>query len=667
MTSTTALADDRASGRMLVSLQGVADLAHVRRPAVSMWRRRFRSGPGAFPQPVPDGGTRLVFDAAEVAQWLEATGHGNNADARADAAATATPADLSLVNPRHVAELEALIVLQAQSGPLANHSLTTLLNDATRLDPDDLHIQSEIMQHLGSGLDWRGFADQIVNAAYSPAGALDAVARRSEAAASPSGSNAPLGSAATELLTAFLGAWPPRPVMIGQGIDAGLGVRIASTLSEDTALSLTTGSHARRLRRRLVALGVWITEGDVPERSIRVDRVPHRANDTDADALNAIDELALELGADDVAVVLGPARFLTDALAVHERGIRADVLRTDRVRAVVRLPAGLVPGATRESLALWILGPAPSHVPVDDRYTAVADLTDVTLTPARQADLVSDLIASVGTWDQARARAYRFVSLQRTSSLRARTGALVSRHPRSHVKATDTIELAARIAEAARELGDDHPGIVIDDSAPAAAAAPASLTNLLRERHARLIPGTRVSQDDLGRTGLRVILSRHLDNPASIGTECIDPLTYAAKYPGSQLTQPGDIVFRTGPTTAAWVDHDGSSVVAYPARVLRIRRADPGGLISELVAQDIATQPVGPGAWKRWQLRRVPPTSLAPLRHALTEIAATRAALTARLARLDNYTDALVAGTAAGAVTLTMSRPDGNTVAAAES
>lgn len=665
MTSIALPDDDRVAQRMLVSLQGIADLAHVRRPVVSMWRRRFRMGPDAFPRPVEQGSSRPLFDTVEIAEWLETTGHGNNADTPADSAATAAPADLSLANPTHVAELESLILLQAQTGLLAGRPLTAIREDTERVDPDDLSIGSEVEGHLTSGRDWRDFADRIIDAAYSPAGALEVVARRSKAAMPLTGSSAPLSDAAVDLLITLLDVWPLRPVIVSDGVDAELGVRVASTVSDDSALSLARGTHSRRLRRRLMALGIWIAEEDALEGAVRVDRVPHRPDDTDADALNAIDNLSLEMGGNDIAVVIGPARILTDALAPHERGIRADVLRTDRVRAVVRLPAGLVPGATREALALWALGPAPSHLATDERYTAVADLTDVPLTPTRQADLVSDLIASMGTRDQSRARAYRFMSLPRTSSLRARTGALVSRTPPRR-GTPNVVELTTRISHAARDLGDDHPDIVIDDGSPSSTAAPALLTDLIGERHARIIPGTRISSEDLGKTGLRVVLSRDLDDPAGIGDDCIDPLTYAEQYPTSQLTQPGDIVFRTGPTTAAWVDHDGSSVVAYPARTLRIRRTDPGGLIPELVAQDIATQPAGPGAWKRWRLRRVPPTSVAPLRQALTEIATTRASLITRLTRLDTYADALVTGIAAGAVTLTMSRPDGNTVAAPE-
>lgn len=112
------------------------------------------------------------------------------------------------------------------------------------------------------------------------------------------------------------------------------------------------------------------------------------------------------------------------------------------------------------------------------------------------------------------------------------------------------------------------------------------------------------------------------------------------------------MVFRTSPTAAAWVDVDGSKVVAYPARILRISASDPGGLVPELIAADITGQPAGPGAWKRWMLRRVPPHAITPLRVVLAEIAARRDALRNRAARLEQYAELLSAGVVAAAVAL---------------
>ncbi|WP_431791112.1 hypothetical protein [Microbacterium paraoxydans] len=86
----------------------------------------------------------MMFDASEVARWLEATGHGNNVDASADAATVATPAGLMFSDPAHVEELEALVVLQAHLGPLRGRSGSALLEAAMQVDPEDLSMRTEV-------------------------------------------------------------------------------------------------------------------------------------------------------------------------------------------------------------------------------------------------------------------------------------------------------------------------------------------------------------------------------------------------------------------------------------------------------------------------------------------------------------------------------------------
>ena len=113
------------------------------------------------------------------------------------------------------------------------------------------------------------------------------------------------------------------------------------------------------------------------------------------------------------------------------------------------------------------------------------------------------------------------------------------------------------------------------------------------------------------------------------------------------------MVFRTAPSAKAWVDPDGSKVVVYPARVLRIDRADPGGLVPEVIAVDIDESRGGPAAWRRWRLRRVAPSAAEPLRSALSDLASRRAALKRRVKSLDSYARLLTDGVVSGAVTLT--------------
>jgi hypothetical protein len=87
--------------------------------------------------------------------------------------------------------------------------------------------------------------------------------------------------------------------------------------------------------------------------------------------------------------------------------------------------------------------------------------------------------------------------------------------------------------------------------------------------------------------------------------------------------------------------------------VLRIDRADPGGLVPEVVAADIGDSRGGPAAWRRWRLRRVAPAAAEPLRSALSDLATRRATLEQRAEALDSYARLLTDGVVSGAVTLT--------------
>ncbi|WP_434080518.1 hypothetical protein [Sanguibacter sp. Z1732] len=58
----------------LLSMSGIARLAKVRRPVVTIWRRRKAQGPDPFPAPVNPGHPELQFDATEIAAWLTRTG-----------------------------------------------------------------------------------------------------------------------------------------------------------------------------------------------------------------------------------------------------------------------------------------------------------------------------------------------------------------------------------------------------------------------------------------------------------------------------------------------------------------------------------------------------------------------------------------------------------------
>ncbi|MDQ0540922.1 putative DNA-binding transcriptional regulator AlpA [Curtobacterium flaccumfaciens] len=644
---------------LVIDLAGVARLAGVQRAVVSVWRSRFASGSDSFPQPVSAEGGSARFDADEVAEWLMRTGHGNNADARVDAAASAAPLDFTFADEGSVAELEALIALIAHVDDPAGMTPVDLAGAASKLDPHDEMLLAEITAHAGRGAPWVVYATQLVDATYSASAALELVAQRLAASQRSAGSAGQLVGDAIALIVDLTRA------LIREGdsvrIEAGavsLASRLAREIGDEVSIVLRDEEHNRRVRRQLVVDGRWLAEREESApRFVAVARVPSQPGEDVAAILRAVDEVSLLLGARDGAVVIGPARALVDRLRPSDEQARADILRTGRVRAIARLPVGLVDSAARESLALWVLGERAGDGPLTDRVTAVADLTAVQLTAAARADLVSDVAAAVRGERDLHDHQFRFASFAWTSSLQARSGALVVAQPAKEVpSASDVGDLPALLDVAADAVGADILPVAFvpaEHNVPRAASVPA----LIKARHLRKIQGVRVVPELIGTEGLIVVTQSELDDPALIGRSRVDQFDFAARHPNAQLTRPGDVVFRTSPSAAAWVDVDGSKVVVSPARVLRIAKNDPGGLIAEVIAADIRGATAGPGAWKRWMLRRVAPQAVDPLRRVLTDIATAREELEIRAARLTDYAALIVDATTSGSVTVVPSNP----------
>ncbi len=168
-----------------LTLADVAELARVRRPVVSVWRRRHAAGPTPFPAPVRravavPGRSRsdaLLFRASDVADWIEASGLGNNRAFRADVALRAMLDDASGPD-RDVAfaGLTALLRLKAYvSEPLGSLDADDVLDLADELDPDDDALYAEV-EALGDHLDrFAALADLAAGSAYTPGAAVEAL------------------------------------------------------------------------------------------------------------------------------------------------------------------------------------------------------------------------------------------------------------------------------------------------------------------------------------------------------------------------------------------------------------------------------------------------------------------------------------------------------------
>ncbi|MBK8460150.1 MAG: hypothetical protein IPL43_08150 [Micropruina sp.] len=669
----------------VMTMTDIAALAGVRRPVVSVWRSRqiVAGEPVPFPEPVTTREGVEQFDAAQVVAWLERTGRGNNPGARADAAAYIRPPRLADAAADPAVPATALLCLKVLTdATLAHLEPGELLDLADEADPDDEFLYAEV-EALGADLAaMAGYVDALTDAAYDPAGALARLhARR------------PATSPAARLALA-----PAALALIG---DVGAALALAADTDADTdvdsdtltitdptsAVDLTAAvlaalgetldvrvlvggdaPVARATRRELLIRG-WATAGAAdPAPRLTLARFPNPATPAmhPAQVLTAVDEIQLGLRPGAVAIVLGPAAVLCDALDEPDLERHRDtVLRLGRLRFAVRLPAGMVSGAPRHGLGMWVIGDPPTAVATEHRWLAGADLTDHRLTADVRGDLATDMLATLGDPHLAQAHAFRFARIVRTATVLAERGPLVV--PGAAPSAPAVVRPAEQVL-AARDLlaALDDPraapaplagAVVVQASDRPPGMPSATLGELIAHRRVRLIAGTRLADDLPHEDGtVRVLTVADLDTPERASGRRVDPLELAARHPGARRTEPGDVVFTTSPRPRAVVDRDGLSVVAAPARILRRAPADRA-LDPDAVAAAINAAPPGARDPRAWPIPLVDPADAQDLAHTLRLLDDERTKATHRLARLEELTRLLLDGAAQRAIRLTHPHP----------
>ena len=670
-----AAATDSASD-LLISLPDLALLARVQRPVVSMWRKRPSRTGEPFPEPVTNDDGKEMFDATLTVDWLEAAGRGNNPQARDDLAAFATLRRAPLRAEGVFAGVTALLCLSAIAGPLPEEA-DELLDVADEVDPDDALLYSEI-DDLGDRLTGLArYAAMLASAAYSPAAALERLLAGRFRLGLDDLAQTDLRTAARDLVTQVareLGTDAEfdqltfvEPTPAGSDVLVDLARRVAD---ERGSIEVATpgGTHpaARLLRRRLRAHDIPWRElrGDgtggflFPEESVIVAQLPPLSDPAMSDqaVLAAVDQIALGCSAGQRVVVLGPASALSDRARDGEvTRLRRDVLKTDLVRAIVRLPAGLATRQGRRRLALWCLGPAPSRQaagPVG-RATLTADIASGPLAPAMIDALVADLLAGMHGPRGAVTHAFRLCRRVATSALQLEKGALISPGlPASGSEpAVETIETLHLLSA---QLGVDLERYATPSITPRSDRhQPRRVTvdEAIAARHLQARPGVRLDPVDLGNAaGLTVIMADLVRDAGRGPRRTINQLVLAAKYPSSHLTEPGDVIFCTAPRPAAWVDREGGSVVAFPARILRC--LEPG-LLPDLIAADIHHLKPAEKAWRGWSLRYVPTDQRQALAVQTEALARHRTHLLDRLDALQDFEDTLLAAVAGGSLDLT--------------
>lgn len=688
--------------RNLLQLKDVGLLAHVQRAAVSTWRARYANRSHPFPSParVVDG--QELFAVDDVVDWLETTGCGNNPDARHDAVAfTLTTVDMANDDVLF-AGLGALICLRGAIGPLPA-DVDALVDAAELYDGDDELLFREV-EAVGPLLKpLARYAELLVTTALNPSDPFDELVRRRQDRTSRPPVHATLRRLVARAALALADeAGFSEPTLVLRTVDDVDLVVEALAQSEgrgplSVGVTLTTSEAdspgARLARRWLHVHGImqsWV-EADpdgtyaLPDQTVVVLRLLTAGTDRDAE-LDEVNNLCLNLSDQNRAVVVGPAASLTDALLARRSPgrpaddgarlssageIRRDALRTDAVRAVVRLPQGLFPDHSRSRAALWCLGPS--------RSTPASTLCVNTqsLSGGGDDDLLTDLTAAMQGPRSQMARHLGTAHFRPTSTLCMSTQDLVAPVFREvHLGSKSVFQTLEDMLVRAATAVPGIEGVTIEPTTRPAVLPRTSLDRAVRERKIALMPGARIALSATTPRGTIPVVQHPGDLGRREELPALTELDLATSYAQVDRTQPGDIVVTSVGGSAAAVDRLGGVVVAFPARVLRCHRPRgsteqeraalerqgrqlpelaPQTFTPEAVAADINAQPPEARDWKAWPLTVLPPGQIEVTERLLTDLAARRARLEQARADVDAAVRTLTQ--AVGAQICTVSPP----------
>jgi hypothetical protein len=670
------------TSELLLTLSDIAALAHVQRPVVSVWRSRSAQSPHPFPLPSKRENGQEFFSNAEVCEWLVTTGRGNNPQVSADAAAFASPEGAS----DNFLAIASLLALRSTLGTaFGAMSVADVLDAADEEDPDDTMIYGDIKAASGSIVELAAYVDQLVESAFGEAAAFELLLA-GQVKADPNGWGASaLSEPALTLLASTVTAMAASQAGDSLIVDVAhaasdviIDVFQDEVASQDLAVMMANdgGAAGRMARRRLLVHRVQNETVELQEYgalSVQGSAVFVSLNITgeSVHVLNSIEETALQLDRGQVAIVLAASAALSDAnLSADAERARSAILRSGRLRAIVKLPAGVLKAKPQQGHTLWVIGDSQSSVELADRYTMAADLSAVRLDDLVVTELVGDLVASLGRLSAVRAHAFRFTRLVLTRTLLASRDSLVAavgetKHLKVNRSAENGAALGVRVDALLASLsGAQSPSPlaqqVLEATTLPTQAPVLTVGQLIALGDLSYVAGNRLEQADIGDgvttpSGLRVIGAAELMGEGEPGSRRIDPFRFAAAYPAGRVTEPGDVVFLTGPKPTAFVDVEGTSVVMFPARVLRINPSRSNGLLSEVIAADVSAQAVLSARWRRWGLRRVPQSQEIALASALDSIRLHHEQATLRLAQLDELASTLITGISSGAMALTIS------------
>ena len=678
----------------LVTLTEAAELAGVKRPSVSNWRRRF----GDFPKPLRDDGQQPLFDAEQLAKWLDQRpipgaqtqpltyGDRFRAGLRARTLTelrgllpgdTSLAAAMALCALRHVTrrpltDVDTVKSLAREAEHDQPQLAGALIPDLEQLDDGSAALITTIEQMCGN-IGTPMAAERLVADA-------DRLGSGIRVHLTPPG--------VAEFVSEFIGDTSGRVVYDPAAGGGTLLLRVGQTGAPARVLAADRDPDILRLLRQRFACHDVEVEFAVQD-SLRapgwsgVDLVvtdpPFVGSDMTVSEKRRVAAGQLfpwlrqavgQLVPGGLAVVLAPAWLLTrtgDEDPVAQ--LRDSLVKQKVLRAVIQLPRLSHPFRTGTELVVLMLtnpipGETPTTVLVCCAERASQDSTNI-------GAAVRQMLAGDGSFlppdvacEIPRADTSRLRSLLPAHVLSA---AVVSGGYAGRMVAVLRRLDQARLAEQVQS-----PGVIELDT-------PRRLTTIgehVAKGQLRVFSGFRVPAAAVGLGGeVPVIGEPELTGRASIGERRVHERALVS-IQRVKLTERGDLVVLPVAPLRAIVDKAGGSLVQSPAQVLRIlpgyRDGSDGGVSSGpwitptvLVALLGAPRNKGRASGSRvlrddlaaMELPDLPLDEVNRLDQALKELAVLRQRAAERLVALDELSEALRSGVADGILSVTGGRP----------
>jgi hypothetical protein len=572
------------------------------------------------------------FRREDVVEWLEQTGRGKNAEANLDAPALSVPDDVTLD------ELVTWLCLAALAGEdLAETTPEQRTALARDVDPDDRVLLREVTASKPATCTLR-FIDDLIEASYGPREALD---RLEQGRAARALGTRDLTSDAVDLVHAVADACAlhldPEGIPL---VHVGPASSVTLPLAETFASLVMPGDtlELRDIRRRAAIRGIETVDSTTAPSVRFLSAIGRPAGEI----LDLVDNLVLDLGKGDLAVVIGPAGVLCDELQGEQERHRAQTLRSESLVVALRLPRGMWREAHRQALGLWVCATGGFT-----RRPLVADLAAFTRDELDLGDLASDV---TGALTAAGGRAFRYLRPHDLPPILSSRAAVVPRGVRAVRLPTTEIDRHVAVINAATLVTSEpiQPFDVLVEPAPGTMLLRRrSLGELKDLRRVRMLRGSRIDPGHSDPDGSVAVLSA----TGSHNTVLLDPFDAARLHPRAARTDPGDVVFAERPRPVARVDDHGGSLVASPSKILRI--GPRAGIGPHTVAAIINQLPDGNTEWQTWNVPILDTAAAERLEDALVATANHEASLRRHLDATQDLVTAMIDGVAAGAVTLT--------------